>query len=470
MPQIHTSIDHAHIDKIVSYLFPLAKVIEWSDTSASLYYFASSNPDHRVDYQITGQNLEFADVDGRQVLVSGVLDSIDYDFGVSFHQWMYISDLGLDVAKLTAAWAKEVSGEDDEAIEALLYHQDWEIISGAYDDCQICAKSGIGDIQERSHDGSEVDWSGDNTIRLLGSEITVHAGSGHDTVYASDLDALIWAGPGNDRILGGSGNDKLNGQRGADKLFGAAGDDQIRGGQGNDELYGQRGSDTLLGRRGDDFLSGGRGNDTLIGGRGDDTLKGGFGNDALIGGRGDDLLIGGQGADSFVFHIATKPEQDIIQDFQAGLDTLIFHTGTSGLRMTATSDGVSIEDGHRTVLVLDTSLADLTGEAIQIIPKEGNSLGEPVFEPTPDVQGDGVFVTSRGGSGIFAQSIGGNGNGGISGQSTGGTGGLVAQSIGGNGDISAHSTGGAGGSSGFLTQDGIVVSVSLTPEYTSVWW
>ena len=57
---------------------------------------------------------------------------------------------------------------------------------------------------------------------------------------------------------------------------------------------------------------------------GDDTLNGGKGDDVLFGGAGNDTLIGGEGADQFVFLANSNNGNDVITDFQAGVDKVVF--------------------------------------------------------------------------------------------------------------------------------------------------
>ncbi len=74
---------------------------------------------------------------------------------------------------------------------------------------------------------------------------------------------------------------------------------------------GSAGSDQLNGGAGDDILQAYSGNDTLLGGAGEDTL---------IAGTGADVLFGGGRADVFVF--TADGQQDIIRDFEPGIDRL----------------------------------------------------------------------------------------------------------------------------------------------------
>ncbi|WP_373741988.1 Ig-like domain-containing protein [Neisseria sp.] len=57
---------------------------------------------------------------------------------------------------------------------------------------------------------------------------------------------------------------------------------------------------------------------------GNDVLKGGDGNDVLIGGAGNDTLTGGAGEDQFVFMANSNNGHDVITDFKAGTDKVVF--------------------------------------------------------------------------------------------------------------------------------------------------
>jgi len=66
---------------------------------------------------------------------------------------------------------------------------------------------------------------------------------------------------------------------------------------------------------------------SLLDGRatgGNDTLNGGTGNDVLFGGAGNDTLTGGEGNDKFVFLANSNSGKDVITDFQAGSDKVVF--------------------------------------------------------------------------------------------------------------------------------------------------
>ena len=57
---------------------------------------------------------------------------------------------------------------------------------------------------------------------------------------------------------------------------------------------------------------------------GDDTLSGGNGDDILFGGAGNDTLTGGEGADQFVFLANSNSGDDVITDFEADIDKVVF--------------------------------------------------------------------------------------------------------------------------------------------------
>ena len=144
-------------------------------------------------------------------------------------------------------------------------------------------------------------------------------------------DALVAA----DRIGGGHEADTLAGTADADLVLGFAGDDALDGLAGADDLYGGAGADHLAGGAGADLLFGEAGRDLLRGGADDDTLAGGAGVDVLVGGDGADrmdggadadVLIGGADADIFTY----GGGNDVVMDFQLGVDTLVLADGVTG--------------------------------------------------------------------------------------------------------------------------------------------
>ena len=156
------------------------------------------------------------------------------------------------------------------------------------------------------------------------------------------LSASTAAFEGDDRISGSDGADMLEGFRGDDVIRGGRGDDTLKGGDGRDVLRGGRGDDLLDGWNGGDRITGGGGDDTLYGWDGSDRLRGGGGDDWLFGDGGDDRLVGGRGFDAFVFDL--DDGQDVVADFEAGVDSVGLYDG-------ATVEDVEIDEvGRGTVL------------------------------------------------------------------------------------------------------------------------
>lgn len=121
--------------------------------------------------------------------------------------------------------------------------------------------------------------------------------------------------------------DDLIGYLGTDVTYGTIRNDNLYGNSNANKIYGSLGSDRIYGLRGNDILEGGQGRDFLFGGEGNDRLHGGLGNDILTGDSGNDILVGGDGHDQFIFHrrdMLLRNESDIIQDFQVGIDKIVF--------------------------------------------------------------------------------------------------------------------------------------------------
>lgn len=241
----------------------------------------------------------------------------------------------------------------------------------------------------------------------------LEGGSGDDTVSASDGDDIVDGGTGNDLIGGGIGNDQLNGDTGNDVIFGGLGHDTIDAGDGNDVvrggfqddvitgglghdtivggagqdvITGDAGNDVIGGGLGDDVIDGGDGNDFLAGGGRNDVLDGGTGNDTINGGDGDDVMTGGDGADLFVFNAFRAGDNDLITDYQVGIDSFLIRTenpetgeanldnGGNGLQgyvdalnITDTTNGAQMNiDGHL-ILLSGIIAVELTLEDFQFI-------------------------------------------------------------------------------------------------------
>lgn len=97
------------------------------------------------------------------------------------------------------------------------------------------------------------------------------------------------------------------------------------GGRKGDKLMGNGVANVLNGKAGRDRIDGQAGDDTLLGMAGNDRLNGGTGDDLLEGGAGSDVMSGGVGADTFV--ITTQRGDDLIQDFELGVDRLGLGSG-----------------------------------------------------------------------------------------------------------------------------------------------
>ncbi len=217
---------------------------------------------------------------------------------------------------------------------------------------------------------------GDDIILVSGTApVTVFGDSGNDLIVGSAGSDSLFGGDGNDSVYagglgdsslnGGKGDDVLGGYLGNDTLDGGAGADTMQGGAGNDSYYVDNVGDvvseqtvagvddggtehvyasvsftlgayiehlTLTGSgnidgTGNDLqnnLYGNGGDNVLTGNGGNDRIKGGAGNDTIIGGVGNDILEGDAGADRFVFSAAAVNGKDTIQDFEHGVDKLVF--------------------------------------------------------------------------------------------------------------------------------------------------
>ncbi len=129
---------------------------------------------------------------------------------------------------------------------------------------------------------------------------------------------------GDNRTTNGtSRHDTINGDQ---SPSGAGTEDTINAGTGNDTVNGLGGADTLYGGSGNDTLNGGDGRDKLFGESGTDAIDGGAGDDDINGGSGNDRMTGGDGADDFIFQNGNG--YDTIVDFQVGTDRLVIEAIT----------------------------------------------------------------------------------------------------------------------------------------------
>jgi Ca2+-binding RTX toxin-like protein len=204
-------------------------------------------------------------------------------------------------------------------------------------------------------------------------------GSGDDSLYGNQGDDSVSGGDGNDTVRGGQNNDLVAGDAGNDLVLGDKGNDTLCGGEGNDTLIGSNdsnillpalseqdnlcggaGNDYLFGNEGNDTINGGDGNDSLYGGKNNDTLYGSAGNDWLWGDLGNDWMAGGSGTDVFV--LVTGAGNNIIADFQDGIDRMKLEGGLTFSQLNFSAGG------NNTLLkVGDDLLATIQGVAVSQI-------------------------------------------------------------------------------------------------------
>ena len=119
----------------------------------------------------------------------------------------------------------------------------------------------------------------------------------------------------------------------------------LSGGVSNDLIIGTALEETIYGAQGDDRLKGLAGNDQIWGDAGDDLIHPG---------RGQDQLWGGSGSDQFRITSGSKT----IHDFSSqDTDRLIFKSRIDAVHQT--SDGVLIDAGKSSALLLGVQLSDL---------------------------------------------------------------------------------------------------------------
>jgi Ca2+-binding RTX toxin-like protein len=202
--------------------------------------------------------------------------------------------------------------------------------------------------------GNDTLYGADGNDTLLGAidDDYLNGGFGEDSLVGGTGNDTLIGFNGNDSLIGDNGDDFLDGENGNDSLLAGAGNDSLYGGNGTDYLYGDNGNDrlvggedadTLYGALGNDFLDGENGNDSLIGGDGNDAIYGSSGNDFLFGGNNNDILDGGDGSDTlsgfdgldtltggdgidfFTSFAPNATSQDMITDFQVGIDKLVLN-------------------------------------------------------------------------------------------------------------------------------------------------
>jgi Ca2+-binding RTX toxin-like protein len=271
-------------------------------------------------YTISGRGLETGLVDGTEFITGGTIRGAVVNF--RGNDLMAVSQLGIDAAELLAA-AGDEQGADVAAFERIVLGSDWIYVGNGQNDLLF--------ETDTSDDGIPLNLSGNDRARL---------GYGNDSFFLGD---------GNDIARGGAGEDSLYGGRGNDLLVGGGGRDLLEGGQGRDRLLG-----------GDKA-------DYLSGGDGADELDGGARGDWLDGGRGDDRLTGGDGAEADHFVFRQGDGDDVITDFQDGIDRLDITTDRA-LRLVQTEAGVRIDYGSSSILLLGIDIAQITAEDYTLHP------------------------------------------------------------------------------------------------------
>ncbi|RBI85410.1 calcium-binding protein, partial [Rhodosalinus halophilus] len=155
-----------------------------------------------------------------------------------------------------------------------------------------------------------------------------------------------------------------------DTVAGGTGADAIGGGLGRDVIDAGDGDDSVGGGEGDDVIAGGEGHDFLAGGGRDDSIDGGDGDDRINGGEGDDTLTGGEGADEFVYNFFQDVGDDVITDFEDGVDSFVMRgvenapgSGLEGyidaLNITDTAQGVLMNHQGHSILLEGVAAAEL---------------------------------------------------------------------------------------------------------------
>ncbi len=192
--------------------------------------------------------------------------------------------------------------------------------------------AGVSQLRARVKDSGGTDNGGVDFSQWKNFTISVNSSTTNSAINGTAIADILRGTDQVDRIAANGGNDIIYGGLGSDRLFGNDGDDILYGDLENIPAYALNPinnfvfDDTLTGGVGNDILFGQLGNDKLYGDDGSDTLYGGDGDDEIWGGSGLNTYFGGTGSDTFVALQRTtpaiKPEVDIINDFEDGVDYL----------------------------------------------------------------------------------------------------------------------------------------------------
>lgn len=197
-------------------------------------------------------------------------------------------------------------------------NRDWDVFGD--DRINYVYLNGGDDFYRDTHQPPDYVWggAGDDLVQLGRGE--VRGEGGNDLLMVAEK---AWGGSGNDTIDNRLPPGSYIWSKTFDCLaYGGSGHDLIYGSVRNNTFYGQSGNDTLIGNNNRDYLDGGANNDYLYGYAGNDTLVGGGGNDTLVGAELRDTITGGAGADDFVTFTNVNGQQDVITDFENGVDVI----------------------------------------------------------------------------------------------------------------------------------------------------
>ncbi|WP_299083231.1 FG-GAP-like repeat-containing protein [uncultured Ruegeria sp.] len=229
-------------------------------------------------------------------------------------------------------------------------------------------RGGIGnDVLDGGAGGDELDGgTGWDTASYGASQagITIDLSNGSASGGDAAGDTLVSI----ESVRGSKYDDVILGSDISNGLYAGAGNDYVEGRQGDDFIFLGSGDDKALGQEGDDTIRGDEGNDTLHGGAGNDTLFGGYGTDIIGGDAGDDELTGGFEADDFFFNAQIASGDDVIMDFEDGIDRLVFkHANFSDLSISTYGVGTRITWANGSVTLKDVLQSDITEDDFAFI-------------------------------------------------------------------------------------------------------
>ena len=237
-------------------------------------------------------------------------------------------------------------------------------------------------------------FGGDDIIVGKDGNDTLIGGKGSDRILSGGGQNLLLGNEGNDTLVASSSrasvaNNVLNGGLGNDLIVGNDNNSLLVGDADDDIILGFDGRDNISGDAGNDGINGGKGNDRVLGGEGDDELEGGDGDDLVIGGNGSDLIRGLEGSDTLTggagtdfFYLIPNTGQDVITDFEDGVDKLVL-TPTPRFGSEFELSAVPVNNGTRIILTdTNETLAILRGiDPASIDGNDSIANGEPGTEP-----------------------------------------------------------------------------------------